>query len=180
MKPIETFHVAPALPEKVQALRDLAYNLYWSWHPEVIEVFRRLDRDLWESSGHNPVRMLGEVRQGALNTLASDEGFLAQLRRAWDSFQEYLTETGYVQRACEDHGLRVGYFSMEYGLTECLSIYSGGLGMLAGDHLKSASDLGVDLVAVVCSTSRATRASISTLTAGSRTSSPRTISLPCR
>src|ERR1035438_295213 len=94
MKPIETFHVAPALPEKLQPLRDLAYNIYWSWHPEVIEVFRRLDRDLWESSGHNPVRMLGEVRQGALNTLASDEGFLAQLRRATDSFHEYLDETG--------------------------------------------------------------------------------------
>jgi starch phosphorylase len=148
MKPIKTYHVAPALPGNLQRLRDLAFNLYWCWHPDVIEVFRRLDRDLWESTGHNPVKMLGEVRQGLLNTLSTDEGFLAQLRRASDSFETYLGEHSYVGRACAENHVRVGYFSMEFGLTECLSIYSGGLGMLAGDHLKSASDLGVDLVAV--------------------------------
>ncbi|MBI5832531.1 MAG: alpha-glucan family phosphorylase [Armatimonadetes bacterium] len=148
MKPLKTFHVTPALPENLAILRDMAYNLYWSWHPEVIEVFRRLDRDLWESTGHNPVKMLGEVRQNVLTSAAADEGFLAQLRRASEAFQTYLSEVGYVEKGCEEHHLRVGYFSMEFGLTECLSIYSGGLGMLAGDHLKSASDLGVNLVAV--------------------------------
>jgi starch phosphorylase len=148
MRPLKTFYVAPSLPENLKPLRELAYNIYWCWHPDVIEVFRRLDRDLWETSQHNPVRMLGEVKQPLLNQLAADEGFLAQLRRAWDAFQGYLGESGYVQRASQEHDLRVAYFSMEFGLTECLPIYSGGLGMLAGDHLKSASDLGLNLVAV--------------------------------
>ncbi len=148
MKPIEVYHVAPKLPDKLAALRDLAYNIYWCWHVEVIDLFRRVDRDLWESTHHNPVRMLGSVKQQRLNDLAADEGFLAQLRRAHEGLTAYLTEQSYVGRGCRDVGLVTAYFSAEFGLTECLPIYSGGLGMLAGDHLKSASDLGVPLVGV--------------------------------
>lgn len=148
MKPLRTFRVHPNLPPELDVLRELAYNIYWSWHTEVIDVFRRLDRDLWETSGHNPVRMLGEVRQSALKAAAADEGFLAQMRRAADAFHNYLEDIGYVGKASAEHGLRVGYFSMEFGLTECLNIYSGGLGVLAGDHLKSASDLNLNLVGV--------------------------------
>ncbi len=145
MKPLQTYHVAPSLPESLAALRELAYNLYWCWHTEVIDLFRRLDRDLWEATGHNPVKMLGEVKQARLRQLAEDEGFLAQLRRAHEAFCAYLDEEGYVGRGCREQEVDVAYFSLEFGLTECLPIYSGGLGMLAGDHLKSASDLAVPL-----------------------------------
>lgn len=148
MKPIEVYHVAPNLPDKLAGLRDLAYNLYWCWHVEVIDLFRRVDRDLWEASHHNPVRMLGAVKQQRLDELANDEGFLAQLRRAHERLSSYLAEQSYVGRGCRDAGLVAAYFSAEFGLTECLPIYSGGLGMLAGDHLKSASDLNVPLVGV--------------------------------
>lgn len=148
MKPIRTFRVAPRLPEAVAGLHELAYNLYWSWRPEVIELFRRVDRDLWERVGHNPVRLIGEVKQSRFEELAGDEGFLAQLRRLQDQLHDYLCEEGYVQRACEAQQLRVAYFCAEFGLTESLPLYSGGLGMLAGDHVKSASDLAVPLVGV--------------------------------
>ncbi len=148
MKPISTYHVIPSLPANLEPLRELAYNLYWAWRPEIIELFRRIDRDLWEATGHNPVLLLGEVKQTRLDHLAEDEGFMAQLRRVHESFRNYLEETGYVQRGCTEQGLVVAYFSAEFGLTECLPIYSGGLGILAGDHLKSASDLGVPLVGV--------------------------------
>ena len=148
MKPIEVYHVAPKLPEKLAALRELAYNIYWCWHVEVIDLFRRVDRDLWEQTRHNPVKMLGLVKQQRLDQLAADEGFLAQLRRAHDGLTSYLSEQSYVGRGCREAGLSAAYFSAEFGLTECLPIYSGGLGMLAGDHLKSASDLNVPLVGV--------------------------------
>ncbi|MBI2300227.1 MAG: alpha-glucan family phosphorylase [Armatimonadetes bacterium] len=148
MKPLQTYHVTPALPEALQPLRALAYNLFWCWHTEVIDLFRRVDRDLWEATGHNPVRMLGEVRQQRLAHLAQDEGFLAQMRRATERLESYVAGDGYVRRGCEAQDLRVAYFSAEFGLTECLPIYSGGLGMLAGDHIKSASDLGVPLAGV--------------------------------
>jgi len=148
MKPIEVYHVAPKLPEKLAALRDLAYNLYWCWHVEVIDLFRRIDRDLFEACHHNPVRLLGAVKQARLDELAANEGFLAQLRRAHEGLTSYLEEQNYVGRGCRDAGLVTAYFSAEFGLTECLPIYSGGLGMLAGDHLKSASDLNVPLVGV--------------------------------
>ncbi|MCC7495309.1 MAG: alpha-glucan family phosphorylase [Fimbriimonadaceae bacterium] len=148
MKPISTFRIAPTLPAKLLPLRDLAYNVYWCWHTEVIELFRRIDRDLWETCGHNPVRLLGEVKQSRFDQLAEDEGFLAQLRRVHEAFTNYLEEQGYVRRGCDEAGVKVAYFSAEFGITECLPIYSGGLGMLAGDHLKSASDLAVPLVGV--------------------------------
>ena len=148
MKPIRTYHVAPSLPEPLAPLRTLAYNIYWAWHVEAISLFRRIDRDLWESVGHNPVRLLGDVRQQRLAELATDEGFLAHLRRVKEQFEEYCSRETYVQRACRDQQLQVAYFSAEFGLTECIPIYSGGLGMLAGDHLKSASDLGLKLAGV--------------------------------
>ena len=128
----------------------MAYNLRWAWDHNTIELFRRLDSDLWESTGHNPVRMLGLMDQGQLQALARDESFLAHLARTTHELETYLAaESTWYRRtngAVED--LRVAYFSLEFGLAECLSIFAGGLGVLAGDHLKSASDLGVPLVAV--------------------------------
>lgn len=150
MRPVKTFHVRCALTERLRDLERLAYNIRWSWDHETIALFRRLDRDLWEESEHNPVRMLGAIAQERLNSLSEDEAFLAHLDRCARDLDEYLaSKSAWHRRAFgEVAGPEVAYFSMEFGLTECLPIYSGGLGILAGDHLKSASELGLPLVGV--------------------------------
>ncbi len=151
MKPIKTFSVIPSLPEELRPLWDLAYNLRWAWNHDTIELFMRLDSDLWEESGHNPVLMLGAIDQDRLEKLRHDESFLAYLDRVYRRFQNYIEEQGAVWFTHE-HGQAeaplFAYFSAEFGLTECLSIFAGGLGVLSGDHLKSASDLGLPLVGV--------------------------------
>jgi starch phosphorylase len=128
----------------------LAYNLRWAWDHGTIELFRRLDSDLWESTGHNPVRMLGTISQAQLNAAVKDEAFMAQLDRTARELNDYLSaESTWYRRAYgQTDGMSVAYFSLEFGLTECLCIFSGGLGVLAGDHLKSASDLGLPLTGV--------------------------------
>jgi starch phosphorylase len=155
MRPSHTFQVIPSLPEKLEKLRVLAHNLWWCWNHEAIELFRRLDRDGWESSGHNPVLMLGTVRQERLEQVAEDDGFLAHCDRVYREFDRYLrrqstwyrrTRADEASAASDDQ--RIAYFSAEFGLTESLGIYAGGLGILAGDHLKSASDLGLPFLAV--------------------------------
>ena len=151
MKPIRVFSVIPSLPPALEGLREVAYNLRWAWNHEAIELFRRLDSDLWETTGHNPVRMLGSIEQAKLEAAQRDEAFLAHLERVSRDFRDYLSgESSWFRRACRktEFPCQVAYFSAEFGLTECLSIFAGGLGILAGDHLKSASDLGVPLVAV--------------------------------
>jgi len=150
MRPIRTFNVSPALPAPLEPLRSLAYNLYWSWNIEATALFRRLDRDLWEASHHNPVLMLGTISQERLQEAAADEGFIAQMQRVVRQFDQYLNEkqTWYRKRRGTAAGECYAYFSAEFGLTDCMPIYSGGLGVLAGDHLKSASDLGLPLVGV--------------------------------
>ena len=150
MKPIKTFIVVPSLPEPLAHLKDLAYNLWWCWNPEAIALWRRLDPKQWEETYHNPVKMLGSISQERLEAKAKDEAFLANLQRVYESFTAYMNDnqtwfdTNHGSRAKAE----VAYFSAEFGLTESVRLYSGGLGMLAGDHLKSASDLGVPLVAV--------------------------------
>jgi glycogen phosphorylase len=151
MKPIRTFTVIPSLPAPIEGLRVVAYNLRWAWNHEAIELFRRLDRDLWETSGHNPVLMLGSIEQNKLEGAAQDDAFLAHLNRVASELESYLTnETTWFHKMCSHEADKplVAYFSAEFGLTECLSIFAGGLGILAGDHLKSASDLGIPLVGV--------------------------------
>jgi len=150
IKPLQSFQVRPSLPQSLRALEQLAHNLRWSWDHETISLFRRLDRDLWERTGHNPVLMLGTVSQRRLAELATDEAFLAHLWRVERRLDDYLSRTApwYTKAGERRDGPLVAYFSMEFGLTECLPIYSGGLGILAGDHLKSASELGVPLVGV--------------------------------
>jgi starch phosphorylase len=150
MKPIHVFNVVPSLPEPLEGIRRLAYNLRWTWDHDSIELFRRLDSDLWESTGHNPVRMLGAIDQAQLEVAARDETFLAHLDRTVNELDGYLTSksTWYQRTYGKLSSLLVTYFSAEFGLTECLSIFAGGLGVLAGDHLKSASDLGIPLVGV--------------------------------
>ncbi|MBM4169184.1 MAG: glycosyltransferase family 1 protein [Ignavibacteria bacterium] len=149
-RPIFTFKVDPALPPELERLREIAYNLVWVWDVELIALFMRLDLDLWEETRHNPVRMLGMIKQERLNTLARDDAFLAQLERAWERFKDYVdnAKTWYAKNHSIEASPLVAYCSAEFGLTECIPNYSGGLGVLSGDHLKSASDLGIPLVGV--------------------------------
>ncbi len=151
VKPIRTITVVPALPPAIEALREIAYNVSWSWNPETIELFRRLDRDLWESSRHNPVLMLGAIEQEELEEAAANDAFLDHLLRVKERLSAYLSnDRHWFGRKCgaTAEGFSAAYFSAEFGLTESLSIFAGGLGMLAGDHLKSASDLGVPAIGV--------------------------------
>lgn len=149
MQPIRTFNVTPSIPQRLEPLRKLAYNLHWDWNVETKDLFRRLDPDLWESSRHNPVLMLGTISQARLMEVVEDEGFLAQMDRAARQLEDYLQErTWYQKQRGQQPKECYAYFSAEFGLVDCLPIYSGGLGVLAGDHLKSASDLGLPLVGV--------------------------------
>jgi starch phosphorylase len=135
----------------MEGLRMIAYNLRWCWSHASVELFRRLDQDLWESSGHNPVLMLGTIDQFRLEEAAKDSAFLTHLRGIQSSLEKYLAaDSTWFLRTFPGSGELplIAYFSAEFGLTECLSIFAGGLGILAGDHLKSASDLGVPLVGV--------------------------------
>jgi starch phosphorylase len=146
MKPLRTFTVVPSLPPELECLRDLAYNLRWSWDHETINLFQRLDRSLWEETNHNPVLMLGTIRQAYLRAAAADRGFLAHLERACERFRRYMDQPTWHDQS--PGGQRIAYFSAEFALAECIAVYSGGLGILAGDHLKSASDLGLPMVGV--------------------------------
>ena len=151
LRPYRTFTVVPSVPPRLSPLRELAYNLWWSWNLDVVDLFRRLDRDLWEEMDHNPVLLLAKLSQARLDEAANDDGFVAHMMRVYQAFNRYMGATDtWFRRNYADHfpGLKIAYFSMEYGITECIPIYSGGLGILAGDHLKSASDLGVPLVGV--------------------------------
>jgi glycogen phosphorylase len=150
MQPIRTFNVSPSLPASLEPLRQLAYNLYWDWNTEIKELFRRLDRDLWEATRHNPVALLARVSQSRLQEVAADDGFLAHMERAMGELNAYLHDRSWYkhQRSSSVGKECFAYFCAEFGLVDCLPIYSGGLGVLAGDHLKSASDLGLPLVAV--------------------------------
>jgi starch phosphorylase len=144
-----TVNIVPSLPAELQCLKELAFNLHWTWNHEAIGLFRRLDPELWESSGRNPVSMLGAIRQERLARAARDKAFLAHMDRVYRGFKRYLRESEwFTVTHPEEKDLLIAYFSMEYGLTDCLRIYSGGLGMLAGDYLKSASELGLPLVGV--------------------------------
>ncbi len=138
------------LPRRIARLGELAYNIWWTWNPEAMRLFALLDRDLWESLAHNPILLLRQIERAALNAQAQNSDYLARHDRVFSDFDLYLSEkTTWAKSACPELVNRpVAYFSMEYGLHETLPIYSGGLGVLAGDHLKEASDLGLPLVGV--------------------------------
>jgi len=146
---IRSFEVVPQLPDTLRPLAAIAHNLWWTWHPEAVELFVRVDRDLWQKCNHNPVMLLGHCPQERLNELCDDDGFLTALHRTFQNMQRHLTRTPWIKRRHPDVGdFTVAYFCAEFGLTECLQIYSGGLGCLAGDHLKSAAALGLPLIGV--------------------------------
>ncbi|MEU1548526.1 alpha-glucan family phosphorylase [Nocardia sp. NPDC005745] len=149
MKALRRFTVRAHLPERLAALGELATNLRWSWHPPTQDLFAALDPRRWQEMGHDPVRMLGEVPAARLDELAADAGYVARVDAAAAELRDYLAAPGWFQRRAGEEGVRgIAYFSMEFGVTEVLPNYSGGLGILAGDHLKGASDLGLPLIGV--------------------------------
>lgn len=148
MKAIRRFTVRPLLPEPLRPLSDLARNLRWSWHAETRDLFRQADPEHWAASGGDPVRLLGAVDAARLQELAGDDRFLGRLTAAADDLHAYLTDDRWYQQQSAGLPAAVAYFSPEFGVTAALPQYSGGLGILAGDHLKAASDLGVPLIGV--------------------------------
>jgi len=138
------------LPAPLKPLIEIAYGLRWAWNYNTRLLFRRLDEALWEQSGHNPVILLETVDQERLEAACCDELYLAQLERVVRHQRTYqhIENRWFCRARGQDHAPLVAYFSLEFAVTECLPIFSGGLGVLAGDHLKSASDLGLPLVAV--------------------------------
>jgi glycogen phosphorylase len=150
IKPVATVSVVPDLPEPLARLHDLAYNLRWSWDHETFTLFRRLNPELWEQTYHNPVAVLGRVSQQRLSEAMADPAFMVAYNRVVQDFDAYMnsTDTWYLKNKTVAKDPLIAYFSMEFGLTEAFQNYSGGLGVLSGDHLKSASDLGLPLVGV--------------------------------
>ncbi|MGD9796530.1 MAG: alpha-glucan family phosphorylase [Acidimicrobiia bacterium] len=150
MKALRSFTVRSRLPESLQALEDLAMNLRWSWDDRTRDVFRWVDPDAWEEGRHDPVALLGTVSRERLAELEDDQAFRTFLDEVHDSLERYLEGPRWFQGRTEPATpLRsVAYFSPEFGIAEALPQYSGGLGVLAGDHLKASSDLGVPLVGV--------------------------------
>jgi starch phosphorylase len=156
-RPLRTFTVLPHLPGRLQGLQRLAYNLWWCWNHEAISLFRRIDDTLFDQLDSSPIKLISTVGQDRLDQLLRDDGFLAHLDRVVSAMDKYLNQKTWFQETYGRDGattddlvarFRMAYFSAEFGLHESVPIYSGGLGLLAGDHLKSASDLGLPLVGV--------------------------------
>lgn len=146
IQPIREFVVRPALPPQLSRMSELAYNILWAWESSIRTLFRRLDPALWKEAGYNPVVMLGRVSQNTLERAAVDPRYLAQYQLACQRFDRHMQ-----RESAESHrksGKLIAYFSAEYGLTECMPVYSGGLGVLSGDHMKSSSDLDLPIVGV--------------------------------
>ncbi|MBE7534444.1 MAG: alpha-glucan family phosphorylase [Anaerolineales bacterium] len=138
------------LPKQISRLHELSYNLWWTWHPEAARLFGRLDYELWERLGHNPIRLLREIERSRLKQAVDDKDYQKLYKTVFADFDSYFSDpkTWTHQTHPEFDSRPIAYFSMEFGLHETLPIYSGGLGVLAGDHLKEASDLGLPITAV--------------------------------
>ncbi len=148
MRPIKTFAVSPVLPDRLQHLKELAYNYWWTWDADGREMFSRIDRGLWERVAHNPVQLLNRVSQQRLATLSTDSDYVNFMEGVYRRFQDYMTRRSWYDAAEYPGEATIVYFCAEFGIHESFPNYSGGLGVLAGDHLKSASDLGLPLVGV--------------------------------
>ena len=142
--------VNPQLPKRIEKISEISNNLWWSWNTEFLRLFQEIDRDLWEQSTKNPVKFLKHVSQDRLEKAAKDLLFLRDYDKVVDNYEAYMSSknTWFANRYPENKNDLIAYFSAEYGLDQTIPIYSGGLGILSGDHLKSASDLGIPLVAV--------------------------------
>lgn len=144
MSEFKRFNVIPVLPDELSSLTSISKNLWYCWNHDAITLFRNIDPELWHNSNHNPVRVLKEVDQGRLNELSGDSEYLALLKKVEDKISKYISES--KNSGKNDH--IIAYFSAEYGLTEGIPVYSGGLGVLSGDHIKSASDLNLNLTGI--------------------------------
>ena len=142
--------VKPQLPKSINRLDEIANNLWWSWNSEYLRLLKRMDRDLWENVQKNPVKFLKRVTQDKLEKAASDNSFVKEYEKILKNYEDYMDskDTWFNKKYSENKNDLIAYFSAEYGLDETIPIYSGGLGILSGDHLKSASDLGIPLVGV--------------------------------
>ncbi|HMQ31586.1 MAG TPA: alpha-glucan family phosphorylase [Chloroflexaceae bacterium] len=138
------------IPERIARLRELAYNLWWTWHPEAQDLYRQIDPDLWELVYHNPVDFLRDVRQRKLEEAAASPAYLKAYDAVLKSLDAYVgaKKTWYTRHHGDAKDVQIAYFSAEFGLHESLPIYSGGLGILSGDHVKEASDMGLPFVGV--------------------------------
>src|SRR5918997_7221219 len=147
---MERFAVAPPLPNRIHRLHELALDLWWSWRPTARKVFRRLDYPLWRATAHNPVRMLRSIDEARLIAAAQEDSFLRLYDEAIAGLDETRAAKGtwWAGNGPDLNGKVIAYFSAEFALHQSLPIYAGGLGVLAGDHVKEASDLGVPLVGV--------------------------------
>jgi starch phosphorylase len=141
IQPLREFLVRPSLPDSLSRLTELSYNIVWSWEPMIRSVFRRLDPVQWRECGYNPVLLLGRVSQATLQKASTDQRYLALYRSACAMYDSRVRKS-----PAPADGKLIAYFSAEYGLTECLPVYSGGLGILSGDHLKSSSDQDYPLI----------------------------------
>lgn len=142
--------VKPQLPKRIDKLSKIANNLWWSWNTDFLKLFKEIDIDLWETIGKNPVKFLKLVSQDKLEKIIENEEFLKEYDKIVEDYEDYINSkiTWFSKKYPNNKNDLIAYFSAEYGLDEILPIYSGGLGILSGDHLKSASDLGIPLVAV--------------------------------
>lgn len=138
------------IPARIARLRDLAYNLWWTWHPEAQDLYRQIDPDLWELIYHNPVDFLRDVRQRKLEEAAASPAYLKRYDAVLKALDAYMgaKKTWFTRHYPDAKEAQIAYFSAEFGLHESLPIYSGGLGILSGDHVKEASDMGLPFVAV--------------------------------
>ena len=155
LPPIQTFNIVPKLPPALEPLREIVYNLWWSWEPAARKLFWKMDPELWERTNHNPLRQLQLSRQARLEEVARDESFLREVGAVYKQFQAYMSRQDTYGRlrakaaGAKDKGNDlVAYFSAEFGFHESVPNYSGGLGILSGDHCKSASDLDLNFCAV--------------------------------
>ncbi len=149
MQPLKVFSVIPRLPEGLEPLRELAYNLWFSWNDEIETLFSQIDQRLWRETEKNPVRFLNRLSQAKLRELAQDDFYLQRLQDGVHKLSTYLSRpSSPLFREASQRQPALAYLSLEFGIAQSLPIYSGGLGILAGDHLKSASDLNIPLVAI--------------------------------
>lgn len=142
--------VNPQLPKKINRLGEIANNLWWSWNTEFLKLFKKIDIDLWDRCEKNPVKFLKLVDQDKLEKIAEDEEFVKEYNKNVENFDGYMNSknTWFSKNYPQNKDDIIAYFSAEYGLDQIIPIYSGGLGILSGDHLKASSDLGIPLVAV--------------------------------
>lgn len=148
MKPVHSFIVSAHLPDNLYKLKELAYNYWWCWNSGAKELFLRIDRELWENVSHNPVLLLNKLRKEQLEELSQQDDFISFLNYIHGKFEKYMNSQTWFDSLDQSRDRCIAYFSMEYGINESFPNYSGGLGVLSGDHLKSSSDLGIPLVAV--------------------------------